>query len=215
LFSRFLLRAHGGGPRVSPVEVVGFAFGVWSVWLMTRESVWAWPVGLVNLGAYIVVFRDARLYADMGLQVVYVALCLYGWRHWLHGGGDHDGLRVERAPRAALALSTTLGAAGFFALGAALHALTDASLPFLDSALSSFSLVAQWLQTRKWLENWHAWIAVDAVYVGMYVYKQLYLTAGLYAVFLVLAVIGLRSWRASLAQQAHTVTPQPATGAAA
>lgn len=189
---------------MSSLEIVGFVFGAWSVFLMTRENVWAWPIGLVNLAAYVAVFRDAKLYADMGLQVVYIALCLYGWHHWLHGGRGHGVLGVARTPRAALALSTTLGTAGFFALGSLLHRLTDAALPFLDSALTSFSLVAQWLQTRKWIENWHVWIVVDAVYVGMYVFKRLYLTAGLYAVFLVLALMGLRSWRASLVASDRT-----------
>lgn len=183
----------------SPLEIVGFAFGVVSVWLMTRENVWAWPVGLVNLVAYVEVFRQVRLYADMGLQVVYIGLCLYGWYHWRRGGDEHAALPVGRAPRIALSLSLTLGGAGFFSLGVLLHVLTDAALPFLDAALSSFSLVAQWLQARKWLENWHVWIAVDALYVGLYVFKQLYLTALLYAVFLALAVVGLRAWRASLA----------------
>lgn len=187
---------------MSALEALGFVFGVASVWLMTRENVWAWPLGLVNLAAYIVLFHEARLYADMGLQVVYVGLCLYGWHHWLRGGRDHGAPAVARAPRSALVLSMTLGTAGFFGLGTLLHALTDAALPFLDSALSAFSLVAQWLQTRKWVENWHVWLVVDAVYVGMYVSRRLYLTAALYAVFLVLAALGLRVWRARLAPAA-------------
>ncbi len=183
---------------MSALEVAGFVFGVAAVALMTRQSVWAWPVGLVNLGAYILVFREARLYADMGLQVVYVAFSLYGWAHWARGGTSGGPLPVTRAPRRALLVALSLGAAGFFALGALLQRLSDAALPFLDSALSSYSLVAQAFQTRKWIENWHLWIAVDAVYVGMYVFKQLYLTAVLYAVFLWLAVVGLRAWSASL-----------------
>lgn len=183
-------------------EAVGFVFGVAAVALMARQSVWAWPLGLVNLGAYILVFREARLYADMALQVVYVAFSLYGWAHWARGGTGGGALPVTRTPPAVLVGALTLGGAGFFALGTLLHRLTDASLPFLDSALSAFSLVAQALQTRKWIENWHLWIAVDAVYVGMYVFKQLYLTALLYAVFLGLAVVGLRAWRADLRSRA-------------
>jgi nicotinamide mononucleotide transporter len=183
---------------MSPAEVVGFVFGVLSVALMTRQSVWAWPLGLINLGAYIVVFRDARLYADMALQVVYVGFSLYGWAHWRRGAASGQALPVTHAPRVVLLTALTLGAAGFFALGALLQRLTDASLPFLDSALSAFSLVAQALQTRKWIENWHVWIAVDAVYVGMYAFKQLHLTALLYALFLALALAGLRAWTADL-----------------
>lgn len=92
-----------------------------------------------------------------------------------------------------------LGTAGAGLLGLALARHTDASLPFWDSSTTSFSLVAQFMQTRKWLENWIVWIVVDVVYVGMYVYKSLYPTAGLYAVFLGLAVLGLHEWKQSLA----------------
>jgi nicotinamide mononucleotide transporter len=185
---------------MNPYELAGVLFGVVSVWLTTRENVWCWPTGLVNVGLFIVVFGQAKLYADMGLQLVYVALCLYGWYEWLHGGKDHGVLRVSRTPRR---LALALGGAGTaFAilLGTALRQHTDAALPFWDSATTSFSLVAQWMQTRKWLETWVVWIAVDVVYVGMYVYKHLHLTAALYVAFLVLAVLGLRSWRQSASE---------------
>lgn len=183
---------------MNPYEVVGVAFGVLSVWLTTRENVWCWPTGLVNVGLFIVVFAQARLYADMALQVVYVGACLYGWYAWLHGGQDHGELRVSLTPRRAR-LGFALGGALFGAgLGLVLSRHTDASLPFLDSSLASFSLVAQWMQTRKWLETWLVWIGVDVVYVGMYVFKGLLPTAFLYVVFLGLAVLGLREWTRSL-----------------
>lgn len=179
-------------------ELVGVAFGVLSVWLTVRESVWCWPTGLVNVGTFIVVFYQARLYADMGLQVVYVALCLYGWYEWLHGGRDRGELRVSRAPRLVLLALTVLGVAFAIGLGSFLRHRTDAALPYWDAGTTSFSLVAQALLTRKWIENWLVWIAVDLVYVGIYVVRGLYPTAGLYLVFLVLAVLGLRRWTRSL-----------------
>jgi nicotinamide mononucleotide transporter len=106
-----------------------------------------------------------------------------------------------------MGLLALFGAAGAGLLGMALARHTDASLPFWDSSTTSFSLVAQFMQTRKWLENWMVWIAVDVVYVGMYAYKSLYPTAGLYSVFLVLAVLGLREWKQSL-----TTGPRGAAG---
>jgi nicotinamide mononucleotide transporter len=184
---------------MSPYEVVGVAFGVVSVWLLARQRVLGWPAGLVNVSLFIVVFYQARLYADMGLQVIYVALCAYGWYAWVRGGPGHGVLVVHRASAALLAGLGAAGLAGAAVLGTALHYHTDASLPFLDAATASFSLVAQWLQTRKYLENWALWIVVDVVYVGMYLYKSLFLTAGLYAVFLGLAVVGWREWRRSMA----------------
>jgi nicotinamide mononucleotide transporter len=183
---------------LNPWELAAALITLLSVWLTTAENIWCWPTGLVSVGLYIVVFGQAKLYADMGLQVMYVALCLYGWYEWLHGGKDHGVLRVSRTPpRATVALAAG-GIAFAFVLGEALYRKTDAALPFLDSATTSFSLVAQWMQTRKWLETWVVWIAVDVVYVGMYIYKQLHPTAVLYTVFLALAALGFRSWKKSL-----------------
>jgi len=184
---------------VNPLEILVAATGALGVWLTARENVWCWPVGLANVAIYAVVFREARLYADMGLQGVYFALCLYGWWAWLRGGAAHGRLVVSRAPRAVLAGCALSGILFAAALGTFLRSRTDAALPLWDAGTTAFSLVAQFLQTRKWIENWPIWIAVDAVYVGMYVVKRLYLTAGLYALFLVLAGIGLVAWRRSLA----------------
>jgi nicotinamide mononucleotide transporter len=183
----------------SVYEAVGVLFGIVAVWLTTRENVWCWPTGLVNVGLFIFVFYRARLYADMGLQVVYVALCLYGWYRWVHGGADGGTLPVSRTPARALVALGAAGAVGAALLGLTLHRHTDAALPFWDSSTTAFSLVAQWMQARKWIENWAVWIAVDVVYVGIYLQKRLYFTAGLYTVFVALAVLGLVSWRRSLA----------------
>jgi nicotinamide mononucleotide transporter len=187
---------------VSPLEILGAATGALGVWLAARENVWCWPMSLVNVAIYAVVFRDAKLYADMGLQGVYFALCLYGWWAWLRGGAAHGRLVVSRGPRAVLVACSVAGVVFAAALGTFLWAKTDAALPFWDAGTTSFSLVAQFLQTRKWIENWPLWIAVDIVYVGMYLAKRLYLTAGLYGLFLVLAGIGLASWRRSLTEAA-------------
>ncbi len=184
---------------MNPLEAAAALFGVVAVWLTTRENVWCWPLGLVNVALSGIVFYEARLYADAGLQVVYVALCLYGWYQWLRGGPGKGALRVSRTPGAWLVGLFALGAWTAVLLGLALRSLTDASLPFWDSSTTAFSLVAQGMQTRKWIENWPIWIAVDLVYVGMYVYKELFLMAALYLVFLVLAVMGLRQWSGSMA----------------
>lgn len=176
--------------------------GFVSVWLTVRQNIWCWPTGLVNVALSALVFWQARLYADAGLQVFYAGASVYGWWAWLHGGQAGGQLIVTRAPRAWLLGLLTVGTGFGFTLGLLLHAWTDASLPWLDSALTALSLVAQVLMTRKWIENWPLWIAVDVVYVGMYVYKGLYPMALLYAVFLGLAVEGLREWRAALARPA-------------
>ena len=188
---------------MNPYEIVGVTFGVVAVWLTTRQNVWCWPTGLVNVGLFIIVFGEARLYADMGLQVVYVVLCAYGWYEWLRGGPGHGRLAVSHGHPPVLGALAALGAAGALAVGFLLHRHTDASLPWVDASTTSYSLVAQWMQTRKWIENWVLWMVVDVVYIWMYISKGLLLTAGLYAIFLVLAVVGFVEWRRSLIRQAR------------
>lgn len=183
---------------MDPVEAAGFLTGAIAVFLTAKENVWCWPVGLVNVVVYAVVFWNAKLYADAGLQVVYAALSVVGWWQWRRGGPGSGTLRVSRSSALELGALAAAGAAGTLLLGTFLHRATDASFPYLDSALTSFSLVAQGMQTKKRFESWALWITVDVVYVGMYLVKHLRLTAVLYAVFVALAVLGHREWKRSL-----------------
>ena len=192
-------------------EILAVIFGIISVYLSTREHIWSWPTALVNVALYFIVFLEAKLYADMGLQVVYFALSLYGWYEWLYGGENRTELHVSRVTRSLGLKLLLIGLASAAILGTVLGRFTDASLPYLDSATTSTSLVAQWMMTRKILENWAVWVVVDVVYVGMFIFKKLYLTAGLYAVFLVLAVMGFIQWKRSLAgREQRTGNSEPA-----
>jgi nicotinamide mononucleotide transporter len=189
---------------MSALEIVAAVTGAIAVYLAARENIWNWPVAIVNVSLYAIVFFQSRLYADMGLQVVYLILSVYGWYNWLHGGERRTTLHVTRAsPRLLLTLGA-LVAIGSYALGATLAARTNAVLPYLDSALTVTSLAAQWLMTRKVLENWLLWIALDIVYVPMFISRNLLATAVLYAVFLVLAVLGFIEWRRSYHRQQAT-----------
>ena len=187
---------------MSTIEIVAALFGVVGVYLSVRQNVWNWPVGIVNVTLYVVVFYQARLYADMGLQVIYIVLALYGWYQWLYGGPGRTTLPVTRAKPRHLVVASAVGVVGAWGIGALLSRHTDASLPYLDSALTSASLVAQWMATRKLVENWLLWIAADTVYIGMFIYKRLYPTAVLYAVFTALAVVGFIQWKRALREPA-------------
>lgn len=182
---------------MSYIEIAAVVFGVISVYLSVRQNIWNWATGIINVTLYIFVFYEAKLYADMGLQVVYVVLSFYGWYNWLYGGKDQAQLFVSKTNRSVGAILLLITICGSFLLGQLLHRQTDASLPFLDSMTTSVSLAAQWMMTRKLLESWLVWIAVDIVYIGMFIYKSLPLTAGLYAIFLLLAVKGFYEWRKS------------------
>lgn len=165
------------------------------VWLTARRSPWCWPVGLVSVIAYAWIFIDAKLYSDTVLQVIFALLIVYGWHRWsrhLDGSGH---VRVAALDARSATLHLAVGTAAALALGYAMHRYTDASLPWLDAALTAFSLVAQWWQARRHAAAWWMWIAVDVIYVGEYAYKSLPITAVLYAGFVVLAAFGLRAWR--------------------
>jgi nicotinamide mononucleotide transporter len=182
-----------------PFEVVGVIAGILGVWLTTRQKIWCWPVGIVSVASFIVVFFRAKLYAAMGLQCVYVGLLAYGWHAWLRGGGGRGALIVSRLSRRLGAGLAVLAAAASGLGGYWLGAHTDHAMPYVDGFTTSFSLVAQWMQARKYLENWIVWAAVDVAYVGMSLSQGLTLTAGLYGAYIGLAVLGFRDWRRSMA----------------
>ena len=184
---------------MSSLEIIAALFGVVSVFLSVRQNIWSWPTAIVNVGLYIFVFYETRLYADTGLQVVYVVLNAYGWYHWLYGGKNCTELPVTRTGLRLGLFLATLVAAGTILIGTLLARNTDAALPYIDALTTSTSLVAQWMMTRKLLENWPVWVAVDVVYIGMYINKSLRVTAVLYFIFLILSVVGYFQWRRSLA----------------
>ena len=179
---------------MSILEWIAAIAGAISVYLSARENIWSWPTAIVNVGLYIIVFRRTGLYSDMGLQVVYLALSIYGWYEWLYGGKNRSTLRVSRASAREWLIATPVAVLFWLVLARYTATLPGVALPYLDSGLTTVSLVAQWMMTRKILENWVLWIVADVVYVPMYVYKRLPVTAALYAIFLALAVLGLRSW---------------------
>ena len=190
------LTAHGS----SCAELFGFITGVLNVWLVTRQSIWSWPLGVLNAVFYMVVFARTGVYSDTGLQVVYFVLSLYGWYHWLRGGPQQEAVVVTRTPRRTWAIVAGIAVVVWVLLSSITRRIPGAALPQLDAALVAISLVAQWMMTRKLLENWLLWIAVDVVYIGLFINRQLPLTAMLYAVFLVLAIIGYGQWHRSAAQ---------------
>jgi len=177
------------------LEITAAGFGVVSVYLSVRQNIWSWPTAIVSVGMYTLVFYRSRLYADMGLQVVYVVLSLYGWYQWLYGGSNRTELKVSRTGRrvAFVLFAAVLTSAAI--LGTLLHRHTDAAIPYVDSLTTSTSLAAQWMMTRKLVENWLVWVAVDVVYIAMFINRSLHVTAVLYAVYLVLAAVGYFKWR--------------------
>jgi nicotinamide mononucleotide transporter len=180
------------------LEIVATTTGLLCVWLTARENIWAWPIGLINVGCFFYMFWEVKLYADMTLQILFFVLSIYGWIFWLtkRGGAKVRPTRqmtVRSAGILAVLLVAVTGGWGFL-----LSTYTDASIPYVDAFIATLSIIAQYLLSSKVLENWLCWIAVDVLSIGMYAYKDLYAVAFLYLIFLGIAAAGFFSWRKEL-----------------
>jgi nicotinamide mononucleotide transporter len=196
------------GTPVSWTEVLGFGSGALCVWLVARQHIANWPVGIANNVLFVLLFTQAGLYADAGLQVVFITLAVYGWWTWTHGGGPgSDALPVRRTTRTEWTWLLAAGVMGTIGLTLLLDRATDSDVPFWDALTTALSLMATYGQCRKRLESWWLWIAADVVYVPLYAYKELYLTALLYIGFMTLCVLGLRHWSRDLAAQRPQQAP--------
>jgi len=181
------------GFSTTPLELVSFALAVTTVLLNVRQNHWAWLFSITSSATYAVVFFDARLYGDSGLQLVFIAASVWGWYQWLRGAGETR-LVVTRLGAAGWAWAVAAWGLGFLALSWFLKNYTNTDVPHIDGFFTAGSLVGQLLLARKKVENWTVWIVVDVLYVGLYLYKDLHVTAVLYAVFVLLAARGLRAW---------------------
>lgn len=188
-------------------EIVGVLTGVVNVWLAARQNILAWPIGIISVSMYVLVFYDARLYADMGLNAFYFITSIYGWYIWLYGGKGHTTRKVGHVSRKELAILLVLGLGLSLGLGYFLDNYTDADLSYTDAATTAVSLIGYWMMAKKQLENWLVWLVVDVAYVGVYFYKELYLTSFLYFIFLLLCIKGYRDWKKDL-EVRHEVAAQ-------
>jgi nicotinamide mononucleotide transporter len=187
---------------MNPLEIAGFVTGALSVWLAVRQNPWNWPFGVANAGCFLVLFWQARLYGDMALQVLFIAICLLGWYRWLFGGAGHSRLHVTRIGTRGAIVYACVGVSATAVFTPYLRSIGDAS-PLLDALTTVMSVQAQYLMTRKVIEHWWVWMAADLIYIYLYASRQLYLTSLLYVLFFAMCVVGLRDWqRDSAAQQA-------------
>lgn len=184
---------------MSWTEILGFVTGAASVLLAVRESAWNWPVGIANNIFFLVLFWKAKLYADAILQIVYVIISIFGWWNWLRGGKDHTELPISRTRTREGILLTCCTAGATALLTVCLHRYTDSAAPFGDGVTTALSLTAQYMLSRKLLENWWVWMLADIIYIALYCYKSLDLTSVLYLLFLVMCIAGYTRWKRSLA----------------
>jgi nicotinamide mononucleotide transporter len=197
-----------GNDHVSAAELLGFVTGAASVWLTVLARISNFPVGIANSAFFLALFLAARLYADSGLQIVYIVLGFTGWWQWLHGGRDRGRLVVARSSRGLLIACLVFVAVASWGLTVLLRAVHDVA-PLWDGLTTAISLAAQFLLNCKRIENWALWITADLIYVPLYVVKRLDLTAIVYLLFLGMCVLGADAWRRAL-RSAPAHAPAPA-----
>lgn len=201
-----------GKDHVSVAELLGFVTGAASVWLTVLARISNFPVGIANSAFFLVLFLAARLYADSGLQVVYIVLGFTGWWQWLHGGQDRSRLVVARSGWRLLGGCAVFAAAATWGLTVLLDAAHDVA-PFWDALTTAISLAAQFLLNCKRIGNWVFWIIADVIYIPLYVAKRLDLTAIVYLLFLGMCLAGMAAWRKALRSGAPAASPVLAVAA--
>jgi len=178
------------------LEYLGALTGFICVWLAARNSLWNFPVTIVSVLIYMMVFYQAKLYADMGLQVYFLFMAIYGWYFWINRRGDDQKLKpIRRISPREIGAGIIVVALFTFLVGKGLYLHTDAFFPYLDSFCTGGSLFGAFLLSRRVMENWVVWIIVDIVYLYLYIAKELYVTTLLYLVFVGVAVFGYLEWK--------------------
>ena len=183
------------------LELIAAIAGVICVYLQTRENIWAWPFGLLSVSILVYVFFQHRLYSDMILHFIYIGLNGYGWWYWTHNLSGEAKTPIKSLTNKRVAQWVLVVLVGTFIWGYGMTNYTDADLAYVDAFTTVGSLCAQFLLAKKIIQNWIFWIVVDVIAVNVYMYKELYFTAGMFLVFLLLCMKGFRDWRKTLASQ--------------
>lgn len=179
---------------MSVLEIIATITGIIAVALQAKEKILAWPFAIVSVAILAYIFFFQRLYSDFGLHVIYIVLNVYGWLIWSNKDDN-----IEVAPTAVMtwnqiARASVVALGTTFVLGYLMDRNTDADIPYFDAFTTCGSLVAQYLLAKKYLQNWAFWIVVDVVAIPLYIYKELYIVAFLFAVYLGICVYGYWSW---------------------
>jgi len=179
------------------VELLGAILGIIYIFFSIRQSILTWPVGLLTSLLYVWVFFVSKLYADMGLQMYYVVISIYGWYEWLRGNQTNhsEPIRISRLSLKLGAILSVISLVIFFLIWFVLKNYTDSTVPIADSLATALSIVATWMLARKILEHWLVWIFVDAFSAGLFWYKDLLPTVFLFVVYTVMAYIGYCEWK--------------------
>lgn len=188
------------------IEVIGAVTGLIYLYLEIRQNIWLWPVGIVTSAFYIYIFFASKFYADMGLQVYYLVISIYGWHHWLTGGKvqSRDELPVTRIDWRTALILLPITAAIFAIIAFVLIRYTDSPVPLGDAFTTALSITATWMLARKIIEQWWVWVVVNLVSLGLYVYKGLYPTSVLFFFYFSMAIVGYFEWERAMGRANST-----------
>jgi len=179
------------------VELLGVVFSVLYLFLSIRQNILLWPTGMISAVLYMVVFFQSKFYADMGLNAYYFLISIYGWVVWKQGGNGKKQRPVTRIRRTSAGPLVFITALGFFGIALLLKNYTDSPIPYWDALTTAMSFTATWMLARKILEHWIVWIVVDVISMALYLYRGLYPTMILFAIYTTMAVIGYLEWKKS------------------
>lgn len=186
------------------LEIIGTLVGLIYLWLEYKASIWLWVANVIMPAIYVIIYYQAGLYADFGINIYYLIISFYGIFWWWKGrkasSGNHqqekaEELPITHTPTQMWGRLSIVSIALILLIAFILIQYTDSTVPWLDSLTTALSIVAMWMLARKYVEQWLVWIVVDAVSAGLYIYKELYFTAGLYALYTVIAYFGYKEWR--------------------
>ena len=181
------------------IELLGAIIGLVYLYFEIKQKIWLWPLGIATSALYIYIYFVSKFYADMGLQVYYLIISIYGWYHWLHGNAADSSnskhLPVTRLTLRLLVILTAVSFLIFFILWFVLDSYTDSPVPVGDAFTTALSITATWMLARKIIEHWWVWAVVDGVSMALYIYKGLYPTTMLFAFYTTMSVVGYYQWK--------------------
>ena len=183
------------------IEGLAVSTGLASVWFSVKERIWVYPIGLISVSIYVYLSFIYGIYADMGINIYYVLMSIYGWYRWLQPSESGAAKEITRNSGKEWLLSIVLFLLSWVILFVILQRFTDSEIPLWDSLTTSLAIVGMWLMAEKKVEHWLFWIATDLLSIPLYYYKDLLLTSGQFFVFTILAVIGWLQWNKSLSNR--------------
>jgi len=187
------------GPfKTTVVEIIAVAFGLGSVWSMKKESIFAFPFGIINVLIYVYICFVSKLYAYAGINVFFAVMSIYGWYNWSRKDQNKGNIKISRCSPKELILDIAALVFFFIILRILLIKYTDSIVPAWDALTTAIYIIAMWLLARKRIENWIGWIIGDAISIGLFAFEKLYFSSFQFLVFTIIAILGFIEWRTKL-----------------